>query len=474
MADMSVISKTAYYWVGLSHSLRSDCRSFHSLMSKTEPWSWVVLVAAFLAMFSNGSLYLSTGVLHLALMERYSEEGENKVAWLGSLFTSMTGLTGLLGSLLINTFNVRICIICSAFLNLIGFAVSGVVTDINILFITYSFIAGIGQALCYTASMVVTGYHFKEKSSMATGIVTSSSGLSLFVFPPLTQLLVDTYGLNGAFLILGAIGFHAAACGAVMRPSEYENKSFQCGKQSYRSSQMLNSTYKETTKVSAMYHMKSVRFWIFLFSSACFCMALSTVYLYLPMFNSYHGTSKRNSALILSVAGITGTISRVLLGFLASSVDVTIVFSGVFGIIGTITVLLFTMTNFSAQIGYSALLGIYSGGCWSLQHTLLIDIVGITHLSTCYGITLLFSGIGLLIGPPLAELIITHFNNLDYAFIFAGCLFLLASFSGLILGFLKKFQKGILPGDELTKKETELIVMNGEFHEAGEETTNML
>ncbi|XP_050415866.1 monocarboxylate transporter 9 isoform X3 [Patella vulgata] len=197
-------------------------------MATTELWAWVVLVAAFMNVFLNGSLSYSVGVIHIAMLKRFPEENENTITWLGSLFSSMFALSGFVGSIVINLFNVRTCVVLSGLMSLVGFGLSSLVTDFKFLFLTFGLIAGCGQAMALTGSMVVAGYYFKERTGMATGIVTSGSGVSLFVFPHLTQYLIDTYTLQETFLLLGAIGFHSVICGALMRPTQFEIKSNFC------------------------------------------------------------------------------------------------------------------------------------------------------------------------------------------------------------------------------------------------------
>ncbi|XP_046567987.1 monocarboxylate transporter 12-B-like [Haliotis rubra] len=73
--------------------------------------------------------------------------------------------------------------------------------------------AGLGQGLCYTGCLVLLGFYFKKRTSLATGIGIVGIGIGNFILPPLTQYLVDGYGLKGAFLLLGAVTFQSCVCG---------------------------------------------------------------------------------------------------------------------------------------------------------------------------------------------------------------------------------------------------------------------
>ncbi|XP_050405728.1 monocarboxylate transporter 9 isoform X2 [Patella vulgata] len=388
-------------------------------MTKTEPWAWVVLAASICALFFNTALNFTVGVLHIAFLERFPDVDVSTISWLGALFSCMFALAGIIASNVISVFNSRTCVMLSGVVTLVGFTLSRFVTDIKYLFITYSFIAGSGQALCFAGTLVSLGYHFMDKTSMATGIAVGGCGLSSFIFPPFTQYLIDTYGLDGTFLMLGALGFQSSVFGALMKPTKYELrlKAVSC-----RSRQRTLETEKVSTVWQDRFNFfQSVPYWLFLVSSTSFSMAVSTVYLFMPEYFKLLGSTSQEAAFLLSIAGVTGTISRVLLGILASSVGVSIIFGGMFGIIGVVTFFIKFMSSLGGKISYTAFLGFYTGACWSLQYTLLVEINGLNNISTAYGVLMFCSGVGYLFGPPVA-----------------GVCFVIASVTGLLINVTTK------------------------------------
>ncbi|ESO82493.1 hypothetical protein LOTGIDRAFT_134531 [Lottia gigantea] len=350
-------------------------------MEEIKPFAWIVLTASFFSLFFNSSLNYSVGVIHIALLDTYVDEDIQTISWLGSLFSSMFAISGFMGTILINMFNVRVCVMVSGVVTLIGFSLSSIVTDMRYLFITYSLIGGTGQAICYTGSMVTLGYYFKHKASMASGIALCGCGLCTFVFPPISQLFVDRYGLNGAFLLLGALGFQSTVCGALMRPTEFE-------------------IVAKRRLLCIM--LKSMQFCLFLISSVAFNMGQSIIYLFLPDYFRHLGSSSMEAAFILSIAGVTGVVARVLLGFLTQLVNSAIVYGGTFGIMGIITYFVKYMTTLPSKLFFTSMFGFYTGACWVLHYTILVETVGIGKLSDAMGIGMVFCGIGYFTGPPLA------------------------------------------------------------------------
>ncbi len=59
--------------------------------------------------------------------------------------------------------------------------------------------------------------YFTENYSVAVAIAASSIPISMIVYGPMTQVLLDTYGWRGTMLIMGGITSNVAACGALIR-----------------------------------------------------------------------------------------------------------------------------------------------------------------------------------------------------------------------------------------------------------------
>ena len=67
-------------------------------------------------------------------------------------------------------------------------------------------IIGTGQSMTYSGTVLAVGFYFHDNPSVPTGIVVFGAGIGVFVFPTLTEFLIQTYGIDGAFLLLSAVG----------------------------------------------------------------------------------------------------------------------------------------------------------------------------------------------------------------------------------------------------------------------------
>lgn len=63
----------------------------------------------------------------------------------------------------------------------------------------------------------------------------------------------------------------------------------------------------------------------------------------------------------------------------------------------------------------------------TLRSSLLIECMGLEHLTNVWGLTRLFMGISGLFGTPLAELCKIEFGMYIYSFVFAGSCYMLSA-----------------------------------------------
>ncbi|CAL1278143.1 unnamed protein product [Larinioides sclopetarius] len=94
----------------------------------------------------------------------------------------------------------------------------------------YGALQGIGVGIIVPLTHVVLNRSFTKYRAFALGIAYSGSSLGSFVFPPVTNVLLYTYGLDGTFLLLGSIMLNSLV-GAILFNSsnpekEKENKQF--------------------------------------------------------------------------------------------------------------------------------------------------------------------------------------------------------------------------------------------------------
>ena len=70
----------------------------------------------------------------------------------------------------------------------------------------------------YLPTIVLVGHYFKKKRALATGIAVCGSGVGVFVFAPLTELLIPEYTWKGTMWIISGICLNALVVTTLLRP----------------------------------------------------------------------------------------------------------------------------------------------------------------------------------------------------------------------------------------------------------------
>lgn len=90
--------------------------------------------------------------------------------------------------------------------------------NIQLLYLTYGVMFGLGAALAYTPTIAIMGHYFKRYLGIASGIATCGSSIFTVILPPVLTWLLNVYGLPGTFLILGISSAGVIICSLVYKP----------------------------------------------------------------------------------------------------------------------------------------------------------------------------------------------------------------------------------------------------------------
>ncbi|XP_046400963.1 monocarboxylate transporter 12-like [Ischnura elegans] len=183
-------------------------------------WGWVVVVASLGISLVADGISFSFGILYIEFL-RHFRESKSKTSVIGSLFMSVPLMAGPVASALVDRYGCRSMTILGGVISALGFVISSRVDSIEVMCFTFGILSGLGLALCYVTAVVCVAYWFDRKRSLANGLGVCGTGVGTFVFAPLTQALIETYGWRGTTLILGGAFLQMCVCGAVMREPDF-------------------------------------------------------------------------------------------------------------------------------------------------------------------------------------------------------------------------------------------------------------
>lgn len=85
----------------------------------------------------------------------------------------------------------------------LGYFLSSFATSIPLLVLTYGVIAGAGVGIVYGVPIALAAKWFPDRKGLAVGLTVVGFGLSPLITAPLAKSLIDNYGTNNTFRILG-------------------------------------------------------------------------------------------------------------------------------------------------------------------------------------------------------------------------------------------------------------------------------
>ncbi|XP_060662208.1 monocarboxylate transporter 12 [Drosophila nasuta] len=182
-------------------------------------WGWVVVFGSFMIHIVTDGMTYSFGIFYNEFLT-YFNEGKGYTAWIASIMVGVTFSSGPISSSFVNRYGCRTVTIAGALLAAGCIIASVFAQNVATLIITIGVGTGLGFGLIYLPAIVSVTQYFESKRSLATGIAVCGSGFGTFVFAPLTETLIASYGWRGAMLIIGGLMLNCIIFGAMFRPLE--------------------------------------------------------------------------------------------------------------------------------------------------------------------------------------------------------------------------------------------------------------
>ncbi|XP_052783372.1 monocarboxylate transporter 13-like isoform X1 [Mya arenaria] len=352
-------------------------------------WGWVVTFAAFMVGVILDGISYSFGIFYIELLQHFQESKS-----LTSLIISVLNGTYLgidpIASILVAVYGYRTVAIFGACLASVSFFLCTFSPNVRIMILVYGLLGGAGLGLVYLPAIVSVGHYFKKKRALATGIAVCGSGIGAFGFAPLSEFLIKKYTWKGAMMIMSAIVLNLVPIAALLRPLE-DSRSYS--KRMQDSVRNKSSPAKKCCDfdISSTFNfelLKSPTFLVFGMSSFIDTLGSFIPFIYIPDLLNDKGMTSLQGAMIIAIIGITNTVVRVFVGWLADR-------------------------PWADAIIIKAVIVSY-------QSIILAELLGIEKLTSSFGLLTMCKGISAIIGAPIAGALSDEAGDYKGAFYLAG------------------------------------------------------
>ncbi|CAG7815408.1 unnamed protein product [Allacma fusca] len=170
-----------------------------------------------------------------------------------------------------------------------------------------------------------------------------------------------------------------------------------------------------------------------LYLSACFVVSLGffAPYTYLIGLAKENGLKESDASVFISVIGASNTVGRIACGLFADMKIIHPLLTDGFSLLlcGTATTIVPFLHDYWLFFAYSVLFGFAIAFHVSLLTINLVEIVGLDHLTSAFGLLILVQGLAFLFGNPLSGVMFDMTGNYNYTFWIMGSLMTLADIS---------------------------------------------
>ncbi|XP_028333043.1 monocarboxylate transporter 6 [Gouania willdenowi] len=403
-------------------------------------WGWVVLLASILVLALTLAFPSCVGIFYTDLQSEF-HASNSQTSWVPSIMTSVLHAGGPFCSVLVDWFGCRATVMLGGVLSGLGMAASAFTSSIVELYITAGVVTGLGFCFSFQPAVTILGHYFVQRRAFANALSSTGTALGLCTLPFLGDFLHSEFGWRGSFLILGAVLLNCCVCGAVMRPLEPRRR------------QVMTSTVQnEKSKVSPWrYAMATLskhmafdqfctnrRYCVYAVGITWMMLGFVVPLIYLVPYATAHGMDPSRAAFLLSILGIVNIVVRPGFGVLFNwpwfKGRHIYVFSSALFVNGLSNSICCFGPGFSVLLAYVLIYGLSMSVVGSLMFTVLMDIVEMSRFPSALGLLAVMESVTLLIGPPLAGILVDRTGEFFYVFLVcsaivaSSALFLIVSF----------------------------------------------
>ena len=267
-------------------------------------------------------------------------------------------------------------------------------------YLGYGLGVGVAVACGYVPMVAVVSGWFERRRALAVGVAVAGIGVGTLAGAPLAATLIAEYGWRRAHLLLALGGsvLLVVAAFAARRPPR------PVGEEPWALRDVVR-----TREFRAMY-----------VATLLASIALFVPFVYLPTAALANGVSPVAAAALIGVIGVASVVGRLVIGALADRVGRVRTFQASFAVLAASFLIWLVGGSWPWLSAFAVVLGTGYGGWIALQPTVLAQLFGTRGLGGLVGLVYTAAGVGALIGPPLAGVLVDATGGYRWAIAAAG------------------------------------------------------
>jgi MFS family permease len=360
---------------------------------------WVTVGAAFVAMAAVFGVAYSFGAFFAPMAAEFGT-GSGATSLVFSVTACCWFLLGSVSGRAVDRFGPRPVLLVGAVALVGGLLVTSAAQQLWVGYVGYGLGVGTAVACGYVPMVAVVSAWFERHRALAVGVAVAGIGVGTLAGAPLAATLIAEYGWRRADMLLGIGGslLLVVAANVARRPPEPAGDEPRPLREVVRSGE-FRAMYVATLLAS---------------------LALFVPFVFLPTAAVAAGVSPVAAATLIGVIGVASVVGRLAIGALADRAGRMRTFQACFAILGASFVIWLVGTSWPWLLAFAIVLGTGYGGWIALQPTVLAELFGVRGLGGLVGLVYTGSGVGALVGPPLAGVLVDATGGYRWAIVTAG------------------------------------------------------
>ncbi|WP_160035357.1 L-lactate MFS transporter [Paenibacillus sp. An7] len=390
---------------------------------------WFVFMSAYVIIFLVASI---------AIFSVFSEPMTTLHGWsisdyslAYSLYTLIFAITAIFAGRITDKYGAKLLMYIGGFLFGLGWFLTGYVSTIPMLYVTFSLIAGSGAGLMYNSALVTAMRWFPDKGGKISGLLLSSAAIGPFIMSPVTARIIENFGVLNAYRILGVVFTVCIfAVGWLLNtaPNHFIPKGWVPPVQSEgkENTAEIDLNWQQMLKSPLFYLL----FFTLVFASTAGTMLVSSASL---IAQDQIGLTATAAAVVVSISTLSNFAGRLSFGVIYDKFGSYIAL--LFNLVLTITalVLMTVAASYAFFIFCIIILGFSFGGLLVVFPPLTKQTFGSNHFGMNYAIVFLGYSGGAFVGPRIAAYFKETTGSFTTAYISAAAL---TAFGIILVGFI--------------------------------------
>ncbi|XP_062270273.1 monocarboxylate transporter 6 [Platichthys flesus] len=400
-------------------------------------WGWVVLVATIMVLALTLGFPTCVGLFYTDLQNDFHATN-SETSWVPSIMTSVLHAGGPFCSVLVDRLGCRATVMLGGVLSGLGIAASSFTQSIGELYLTAGVITGLGFCFSFQPAVTILGHYFVRRRAFANAMSSTGTALGMCTLPLLGNYLHSELGWRGSFLVLGAVLLNCCVCGAVMRPLQPPTRQGPPLMSQGPPPTEEDNVKKETGWIRTIWtyllasvnkHMafgqlcNNPRYRAYTIGITWMMLGFVVPLVYLVPYATANNIEPSRAALLLTIMGVVNIVVRPPFGVVVNMPWFKgrhiYVFASALLVNGLSNSICCIGPSFTVLLWYVVVYGLSMSVVGSLMFTVLMDTVEMSCFPSALGLLAIMESVTLLIGPPLAGILIDRTG--EYYHVFFTC-----------------------------------------------------